>query len=132
MTTKEWVEFRDAYVECALWSSDDDDGDPLLGSYASKDLTPESMQRMTCDCNAFLDECDHTIRAAIDADAVVVPTGSNAWMLAGHDFWLTRNGHGSGFWDGDWSEPYASRLTEAAKRCKECCMLVDGDKLVLI
>lgn len=20
----------------------------------------------------------------------------------GHDFWLTRNGHGAGFWDGDW------------------------------
>ena len=21
---------------------------------------------------------------------------------AGTDFWLTRNGHGAGFWDGDW------------------------------
>jgi hypothetical protein len=24
---------------------------------------------------------------------------------AGHDFWLTRNGHGAGFWDGDWDSP---------------------------
>jgi|TARA_R110000744_G_scaffold366338_1_gene475354 hypothetical protein len=22
----------------------------------------------------------------------------------GHDFWLTRNGHGAGFWDGDWND----------------------------
>ena len=26
---------------------------------------------------------------------------------AGHDFWLTRNGHGAGFWDGDWIAPVA-------------------------
>ncbi len=34
---------------------------------------------------------------------------------AGHDFWLTRNGHGCGFWDGDWPEPQASLLTQASK-----------------
>ena len=22
----------------------------------------------------------------------------------GHDFWLTRNGHGAGFWDGGWND----------------------------
>lgn len=34
---------------------------------------------------------------------------------AGHDFWMTRNGHGVGFWDGDWSEPAGSRLDEITK-----------------
>jgi len=24
--------------------------------------------------------------------------------LAGYDFWLSRNGHGAGFFDGDWDE----------------------------
>lgn len=33
---------------------------------------------------------------------------------AGHDFWLNRNGHGSGFWDGDWSEPAATILDQAS------------------
>lgn len=33
---------------------------------------------------------------------------------AGHDFWLTRNRHGAGFWDGDYPEPAAHLLTEAA------------------
>jgi hypothetical protein len=25
---------------------------------------------------------------------------------AGQDFWLTRNRHGAGFWDGDWNQPF--------------------------
>ncbi len=27
---------------------------------------------------------------------------SDQTLLAAHDFWFTRNGHGAGFWDGDW------------------------------
>ena len=34
---------------------------------------------------------------------------------AGHDFWLTRNGHGAGFWDGDWSENYSKMFDEGSK-----------------
>lgn len=31
---------------------------------------------------------------------------------AGHDFWLTRNHHGAGFWDGDYPEPEGTELTK--------------------
>ena len=34
---------------------------------------------------------------------------------AGHDFWLTRNGHVAGFWDGDWSENYAEMFTKGSE-----------------
>lgn len=33
---------------------------------------------------------------------------------AGHDFWLTRNRHGAGFWDGDWPVHSAKILTDAS------------------
>ena len=33
---------------------------------------------------------------------------------AGTDFHLTRNGHGSGFWDGDWPK-WGNKLTEMSK-----------------
>ena len=33
---------------------------------------------------------------------------------AGHDFWLTRNGHGAGFWDGD-LPVYGDLFTKIAK-----------------
>lgn len=31
---------------------------------------------------------------------------------AAHDWVLTRNHDGAGFWDGDWQEPYATELTK--------------------
>lgn len=34
---------------------------------------------------------------------------------AGHDFWYTRNGHGVGFWDGDWVDDVGDRLTKSAQ-----------------
>ncbi|KKL49145.1 hypothetical protein LCGC14_2318420, partial [marine sediment metagenome] len=43
-----------------------------------------------------------------------------------HDFWLTRNGHGAGFWDGDWPEPAAICLTKASKQFGAVDILV-GD-----
>ena len=38
---------------------------------------------------------------------------------AGIDFIFTRNGHGCGFWDGDWPEVLGDELTEIAKQFGE-------------
>jgi hypothetical protein len=47
---------------------------------------------------------------------------------AGHDFWLTRNGHGAGFWDGEWYKEVGERLTKASKAFGEVNIYVgDGD-----
>ena len=43
----------------------------------------------------------------------------DVWELAAHDFILTRNNHGAGFWDGDWSEPMATKLTDLCKEFGE-------------
>ena len=51
---------------------------------------------------------------------------------AGHDFFLTRNGHGAGFWDGDWPEEAGKRLTVAAKKFGESEPYVgDDDRLYI-
>lgn len=47
--------------------------------------------------------------------------------LAGHDFWLTRSGHGAGFWDGDWPEPAASTLDKASKEFGNVDLYVGDD-----
>lgn len=54
-------------------------------------------------------------------------------MPATFDFWLTRNGHGAGFWDGDWPVPAATRLTEASEKAGEVYLqmraeLYDGEE----
>ena len=44
-----------------------------------------------------------------------------------HDFWLTRNGHGAGFWDGDYGDFVGGELTRIAKRFSEQTVLVNLD-----
>lgn len=44
----------------------------------------------------------------------------------GHDFWLTRNGHGSGFWDRG-LEDIGEALSEAAKEFGEQYLYVGDD-----
>lgn len=76
-------EFTAGYVECALWSSTDDAGKPL--ECRNKDLTREAFIRMLEDCRAFQVAC---------ADDL----GTFSPDQCGHLFWLTRAGHGDGFW----------------------------------
>lgn len=40
--------------------------------------------------------------------------GAMTAKRAGHDFWLTSQGHGAGFWDGDW-KTYGEMLTKLSK-----------------
>ena len=80
-------DFTRAYIECALWSSVDDNGDQMDSLYDISDISSSTLDRMTEDCERFVEEHGHMFLCD-DAQA-------------GHDFWLTRNGHGDGFWDRD-------------------------------
>jgi hypothetical protein len=119
-------EFTEAYIEAALWSSNDDNEDPLDANYFSDDIDPDTMRKMRADCAKFQREN----AADIAAGPVEGAAGSGEYgpeARAGHDFWLTRNGHGAGFWDGDWPEPAATRLTDAAHAFGEVNLYV-GDQ----
>lgn len=117
-------EFTQAYLEAALWSSTDGDGTPLDSEHCVQDIVPETLQRMIVDCEKFQRE---------NADAIAVgavnrrETKYSAAGQAGHDFWLTRNGHGAGFWDGDWPEPSATVLTKAAHAFGEFALYIGND-----
>ena len=52
------------------------------------------------------------------------------WDYAAHDFILTRNGHGAGFWDGDWSELIATKLTELCKKFGEIQIYLSDENLL--
>ena len=80
--------FTDAYIECALWSSHDEDGTPLDDSYGESDIAPATRKQMEKDCAAFYKEWETEWTESGWSDT-----------QAGHDFWLSRNGHGAGFFD---------------------------------
>ena len=120
-------DFTQAYIECALWSSNDEStpegGDPLDDNYGIEDIDPESLQKIIADCEKFQkDNAD----AISEAEVTFNAAEHSQEAQAGHDFWLTRNGHGCGFWDGDWSEPQATQLDEASKVFGETWLYV-GD-----
>lgn len=85
--------FTRQYIETALWSSTDDCDEPLDANFGVEDFAPEALAKIKEDCADFQQSFGHFV----DADL----------SRAGHDFWLTRNHHGAGFWDGNWQEAYS-------------------------
>jgi hypothetical protein len=85
-------QFVEAYCACALWSSYDEStpegGVPMDDNYSIDDIAPETLKTMLANCAAFREDAAEELADAGIGDA-----------QAGHDFWLTRNGHGAGFWD---------------------------------
>lgn len=64
--------------------------------------TNQAMEKAMSDCAAFIAECGPLFDAAMncyDNGYGMHPDAGSAEAAFGHDFWLTRNGHGSGFWD---------------------------------
>jgi len=116
-------EFTYAYFETALWSSNDEStpegGEPLDENYGIGDFAPETRKEMIADAKDFQKRFGRLIESA-----------GGDWGQAGHDFWLTRNEHGVGFWDGDWPEPQATELSDAARSYGECSLYVGDDGLI--
>jgi hypothetical protein len=106
----------EAYIECALWSSTDGNGKPL-DSINNLEISDELHELMTIEARLFeiKNQCyykDHMTDAQ-----------------AGHDFWLTRNGHGAGFWDRDLPNGLGDLLTKKAKAFSTCDLYIDDGKL---
>lgn len=107
-----------AYLECALWSSTDDDGEPLDREHGTDSIDAATRAEMLSDCRDFW--------AANYADLGTMEPGQ-----AGHDFWLTRNGHGAGFWDRGLGE-LGERLTRATKVYGGVELYIGDDGLIYV
>ena len=99
-------EFFTAYLEAALFSTGDDDGQPLDKNYTRDNIKPETLEILHAHCLSFLARALPYIEAE---DGV-----TNRIQQAGHDFWFTSQGHGCGFRDGDWPT-HGGLLTELSK-----------------
>ena len=100
-----WPKFFDAYLEAALWSSTDADGHPLDDNYGPEDIAQSSVNAQIREVNDFI--------IANKRDLELARGHAMDDALLGHDFWLTRNHHGAGYWDRGMGV-LGDRLTEAA------------------
>jgi hypothetical protein len=101
--------FTDAYIECALWAEDDESD-----SWAQAVLSDDARATLCNDASKFYDAHESDILAYCEGVAI-----------AGHDLWLTRRGHGCGFWEN--SDDVSSRLDNAAKALGDCELYVGED-----
>lgn len=103
------------YAIAALWSSTDDEGEPLDANYSLDDISPETWGKMSEDVLQFIKANRELLEASGQSDEQI-----------GHDFWLTRNGHGAGFWDRGLGE-VGEKLTAACKAFGEVWPYVGDD-----
>lgn len=106
--------FRRGYQDAAFFSSTDHDrSEPLDENFGLGDLTPETMKEMYEDAVHFYhSHADH------------IPAGEEE--TAGHNFWYSRNGHGTGFFDHeDQFGEHTDALGETADKAGEYYLNVD-------
>lgn len=114
----------DQYIDTALWSETGDDGEPLDERYCASDVGEATRKTMRDECESFATTHEPVLLGAMRKNPDL------DWGQVGHDFWLTRNGHGAGFCDGDWPEPEASLLTSGAEEHGEVSLYVGDDGII--
>lgn len=75
-------------------------------------FSEDALKKITVDCKSFLKECwKYNFLGFEPFDA----------GFLGHNFWLNRNGHGSGFWDNEdvYGEIFAEKLSKLSETYKE-------------
>lgn len=121
-------EFVRAYETAMLWAnatelggdgSDEGEYGPSLDAVDNpEELTEDAHKRMRADCLEFLAACLGTVRMGETRLQWLYPDSRGGYSdddLAGHDFALTRNHHGAGFWDRGLPGDLGDKLTKIAQ-----------------
>lgn len=106
------------HLICALWSTTGTDGEPLDKVYSVDDFAPETRAQLKDDLDDF-----------IKSNMAIIEANNMSPAQVGHDFWLTRNGHGAGFWDRGLGAD-GDELTKASKVYGGMDLYIGDDGLV--
>lgn len=100
-------DFARSYIECLAWTGhawESEESEPIrlddVTVVDAESLPPDILKEILSDCEGFCELAGDLIEGQEEQ--------------AGHDFCLTRNGHGAGFWDGAWAED-GDELTRISK-----------------
>lgn len=114
------TEFCRNYITCMLWSETDAAGRPLDERFSVYSLTEEAREQLELDCGNFLQ----------DARRIVPDLDERCDLVKiAHDFHLTRNRHGAGFWDGDYADDIGRKLTELSHTFGEVYLYAKRNKI---
>ena len=111
--------FTKAYIEAIEFTDFNSDNEELQNSDG---ISPNLLASIEADCADFQEAYADDLAAAYDEHGYTPEQ-------AGHDLWLTRNGHGAGFWDRGLGE-VGTRLSNAARVYGACELYAGDDGLV--
>lgn len=125
-----------ALAEAILWSCCDESETPLSKNYSPDDINQRCLNRLYFEYTQFVNSVEKQITEifgdsweSIDEFYDIIQPVENQTE---HDYILTRNRHGSGFWDGDWMPGVADILTNAAKKFPEILAVTGEDGKVYL
>lgn len=115
-------------VTTLLWSetdnSDEAGGEPLDKNYCIDDVDAASLLELNKRFQAFVDKAEEILTARLgdnwsSIDDFYIGSANSAFQTE-HDYIMTVNGHGCGFWEkGDWEQPVGDILAGLAKQQTE-------------
>ena len=103
--------FTQGYIEAAFFTSTGpDNAEEGLGEASFAEIAPASLTEVMAECAKFQTDNAYLLERACERS-------DYDWHRAGVDYWLTRNGHGAGFWDRKELEPdnLGDRLSDACR-----------------
>ena len=112
-------QFTQAYIE-AMYFTDSD-------TFSGLDLSDDARLDIEADCRSFYRRYGCYIETDICQQAF-----DDSVSQAGHDFWMSRNGHGVGFWEDEWPECYRVMLDKGARSYGEMDAYVGDDNLIYV
>lgn len=101
----ETADFLAGYLDAAQWVGAIDESGETVCDIGAENLPADFRTQAAEDCASFLASNLADVRAYVEAGRTL--------EMAGHDFYLTRNHHGAGFWDRG-AGAVGDRLTEMA------------------
>ena len=129
-------DFIYGYKLTALWSTNDydkTDCEFLDESFSVDDFDNDARKAIESDCLKFITSNKDDLETYSDSITYNIHESLSAWEVAGHDFWLTRNGHGAGFWDRlGLDETIGKRLSDSSRAFGECNIYVNDQQTLSI
>ena len=116
--------FTHGYIACSLddlLADSGEEDDRMVGDFESGDFGIGTREKMEEDCRKFFDANYGLLKSLV----------GTRLSSHGHDFWLTRNGHGAGFGDRGYGEA-GDKLSEAADAFGVCDLYAGDDGLLYI
>ncbi len=130
-----------ALANALLWCSTDGDGEPLDKHYGVGDIDAAGLAQLGADFDAFCEAAEAALWEAIGAGTLpdwfdperncLADLGPSHEAALEHDYILTRNHHGAGFWDGDW-QTLGNTLTTLAQSLPGLEPYVGDDRTVYL